>query len=179
VEPASPELSALLIRCPAAEPAVSPHRLRLDRAAAFGVPAHLTVCFPFKPVAQLTAADHDELANAFAQVPVFALRGDWTGWFGETMLHVVPEPVEPVLELIRLVGRLFPNHPIYGGEIDDIVPHLTIGIGDPADLLAVERSVASALPFEQEVSEVELWAGPPLDGPVGAGWRSVRAYPLG
>jgi hypothetical protein len=31
----------------AGEPAVSRHRARLDRAAAWGVPAHVTILYPF------------------------------------------------------------------------------------------------------------------------------------
>ncbi len=173
------ERSALLLRCPATEPAVARHRLRLDRAAAFGVPAHLTVCFPFKPAALLTDADHEGLANAFATVPRFTLRFVRTGWFGETYLWLAPEPADPVLGLIRLVGELFPEHPIYGGEIVEVVPHVTIGPGEPDDLRAVERDVLAALPVEEVLTEVELWSGPPLDGPVGDGWRRLRTYPLG
>ena len=58
------------------------------------------------------------------------------------------------------------------------MPHVTVGPVPPAEVEQVEAAVAAALPFEQEVTEVELWAGPPLDGPVGDGWRFVRAYPL-
>jgi hypothetical protein len=175
----APELSALLLRCPSAEPAVAAHRLRFDRAAAFGVPAHLTICFPFKPVALLTAADHQALANAFARVPGFVVRGARTGWFGEDYLHVPVEPADAVLRLIGLVGALFPEHPIYGGAIEEVVPHVSIGPGEGAELSVAEAQVSARLPFAQEVVEVELWAGPPLDGPVGAGWRRVRGYPLG
>ena len=110
------ELSALLIRCPAAEPAVGPHRPRFDRAAAFGVPAHLTVCFPFKPVRMQTADDHDRLGRAFARHSSFVVRGERTGWFERGLLHVPAEPPAPVLALVDLVGGLFPEYPIYGGR---------------------------------------------------------------
>ena len=43
--------SALLILVPAAEPAVGEHRARLDASARDGVPAHLTVLYPFLPPA--------------------------------------------------------------------------------------------------------------------------------
>ncbi len=173
------ELSALLIRCPAADPVVGEHRLRYDRAASFGVPAHVTVGFPFKPVRMLTDADHERLASAFARVPAFVLRGERTGWFGEDYLHVPVSPPADVLGLIALVGGLFPEYPIYGGAIDEVVPHVTIGPAARAELRAVEKEVSARLPFVVDVTEVELWAGPPLDGPVGDGWRLVRAYALG
>ena len=43
--------SALLVPVPAAEPAVAEHRARLDGSARDGVPAHLTVLYPFLPPA--------------------------------------------------------------------------------------------------------------------------------
>jgi hypothetical protein len=39
--------SALLVTVPAAEPAVARHRSRLDTSATVGVPAHITVLYPF------------------------------------------------------------------------------------------------------------------------------------
>ena len=41
--------SAVLVPVPEAERAVSRHRARLDGAAARGVPAHVTVLYPFVP----------------------------------------------------------------------------------------------------------------------------------
>jgi hypothetical protein len=41
--------SALIVEVPAAEPAVARHRERLDSSAPLGVPAHITVLYPFLP----------------------------------------------------------------------------------------------------------------------------------
>jgi hypothetical protein len=51
------EETALIIVCPEAELAVREPRRRYDRAAQFGVPAHITVTYPFKPMAELIATD--------------------------------------------------------------------------------------------------------------------------
>jgi hypothetical protein len=48
--------SAVLVPAPEAEPAVSHHRARLDRAAAWGVPAHVTILYPFVAPSAITAA---------------------------------------------------------------------------------------------------------------------------
>jgi len=66
--------AALIIVCPEAEPAVSGHRSRLDRAAQVGVPAHVTVTYPFKPLAEMTADDHAALETALAAAGPFTLR---------------------------------------------------------------------------------------------------------
>ena len=44
-----PTESAVIVAVPAAEPAVRAHRQQFDRAAAWGVPAHVTVLYPFVP----------------------------------------------------------------------------------------------------------------------------------
>jgi len=46
--------SAVLVPVLEAERVVSPHRSRLDGAAALGVPAHVTVLFPFVPPPAIT-----------------------------------------------------------------------------------------------------------------------------
>jgi len=60
--------SAVLVPVPEAEPAVSRHRARLDRAAAWGVPAHVTILYPFAPPLAITAATTAALAAAAAPV---------------------------------------------------------------------------------------------------------------
>jgi hypothetical protein len=42
-----PSETAVIVPMPAMEPLVEPHRRHLDRAAAWGVPAHVTVLYPF------------------------------------------------------------------------------------------------------------------------------------
>ena len=55
----------------AGEPAVSRHRARLDRAAAWGVPAHVTILYPFVAPSAITAATMAALAGAVASVRAF------------------------------------------------------------------------------------------------------------
>jgi hypothetical protein len=50
----APTESALVVVVPEAEAAVNAHRRRLDPAAAWGVPAHVTVLYPFAPPHTLT-----------------------------------------------------------------------------------------------------------------------------
>ncbi len=156
------EESALLVRCPAAEPAVGAWRARLDLAAGVGVPAHATVTYPFRPVEQLSDADHDRLGRLFADVPAFTLVGERTAWFGDEVVYVALTGAERVSALIDAVAREFPEHPPYGGTIADVIPHVTVGHDhDLATLRAAAAAVDEGLPFRQEVTAVELWAGPP------------------
>ena len=58
--------SALLVAVPEAEPAVAEHRARLDSSARDGVPAHLTVLYPFLPPASIDRAVLASLRGLFA-----------------------------------------------------------------------------------------------------------------
>jgi hypothetical protein len=176
---AQQEESALLVRCPAAEPAVGAWRARLDLAAGVGVPAHATVTYPFRPVVALGDPDHARLERLFAAMPSFTLVGERTAWFGDELVYVALTGAEQVSALIDAVAREFPEHPPYGGTITDVIPHVTVGHGhDLVTLRAAAAAVDHRLPFRQEVTAVELWSGPPPTTGVGR-WRLVRAYPLG
>jgi hypothetical protein len=173
------EESALLLRCPAAEPAVGEWRSRLDVAARVGVPAHVTVMYPFRPVGDLSASDHARLERLFAAVPSFALVGDRTAWFGDQVLYVEIAGPTVVVNLTEAVTAAFPAFRPYGGAFAEVVPHLTVGDDhDTSALRDAEAAVRTHLPFAQAVTEVELWSGPPPGSGRGR-WRLVRAYPLG
>ncbi|MFT4084939.1 MAG: 2'-5' RNA ligase family protein [Nocardioides sp.] len=170
--------AALIVPCPEAEAAVGEHRRRLDRAAAVGVPAHLTVLYPF--MTDLDDTDHQRLATLFGSFEPFDVRGDRTGWFGDDVLFVAPADPGPVTALTGACQELFPECPIYGGAFTEVVPHLTVGHGQPLPALrAAERAVSSRLPFSQRVSHVELWTGPALATAPDGSWRCLRAYRLG
>ncbi len=176
---AQPEESALLVRCPAAEPAVGAWRARLDLAAGVGVPAHATVIYPFRPVWAIGDAEHARLERLFAAIASFTLVGARTAWFGDAVVYVELAGAERVSELIDAVTREFPEHPPYGGTIAEVIPHVTVGHGhDLTTLRSAAAEVDRRLPFRQEVTSVELWSGPPPTMGIGR-WRHVRAYPLG
>lgn len=71
-EPVTDSESAVLVPVPEAERVVSPHRASLDGAAALGVPAHVTVLYPFVPPSAITPSVVDALAVAVASVSAFA-----------------------------------------------------------------------------------------------------------
>lgn len=174
------EESALILTCPQAEQAVGRHRLALDVAARYGVPAHVTVTYPFKPVVDLDDADHDVLEWLVGAFAPFVLSASRTDWFADTVLFVALDDPRPVTALTEAVTRAFPDFPPYGGVHDEVVPHLTVGHDQPREVLAAaEREVRPWLPLAFEVAQVELWSGPPVDGSARGTWRRVGAYPLG
>jgi len=87
--------SALLVRVPAAEPAVSAHRARLDPSARDGVPAHLTVLYPFLRPTEIGPEVVAELPRLFHGVARFTVILDRVRWFGESVVWLGPSDESP------------------------------------------------------------------------------------
>lgn len=169
--------AALIVACPGADTAVGDQRRHLDRAAHVGVPAHLTVLYPFKP--DLVSDDHRALTRLFLSFHPFTVRGERTGWFDDAVVFVEPVDPAPLVALTEAVQAAFPAYPIYGGAFDEVIPHLTIGHDQAHGVLrTAERAVLDRLPFMQRVDHIELWTGPALVTAPAGSWRHVRDYRL-
>lgn len=176
-EPATLQ-SALLLLVPATETAISAHRRRYDAAARDGVPAHVTIAYPFKPVAHLTEHDRQRLAAVIATHAPFDISFSRTGWFGDEVLFLEPDNPTPLADLIRHVGDSFPDFPIYGGIHADVHPHATIGHTVARHLLEdAEAAVLPSLPITQRATEIQLWQGNPPASGEGA-WERVASFDL-
>ena len=92
---ASPGESAILVPVPEAEVVVGHLRARLDPSASRGVPAHVTVLYPFVTPEQMTAALIARAAAAVASVSGFDCRFAGTGWFGDDVVWLAPDPSGP------------------------------------------------------------------------------------
>jgi 2'-5' RNA ligase len=174
--------SALLLAVPAAEAAVGPHRARLDPSARDGVPAHLTVLYPFLPPAEIGPGVLAELSRLFAETPRFDFTLDRVRWFGELVVWLGPSDESPFRALTALAAATYPSCSPYGGIYQDVVPHLTIGqVGGLTELRAAAEAVRPLLPITAEVIEVTLMAGPKPGLPSGPPdqWRTVASFPLG
>lgn len=179
--PASPRTegdSALLIAIPEAEPVVGAIRLAHDAVAADGVPAHVTVLYPFVPRDHLTNEVRDAISRVIGEVPAFGYRFGRVARFGDTTVWLAPEPASAFARVTDAVHAEWPEHPPYGGVIDDVVPHLTVGAGldgPVADALEVE--VGQALtrhgPIVGQATSVALITLRP-----GGGWSVDSRFSL-
>jgi 2'-5' RNA ligase len=152
--------SALLIPVPNAEAAVQHWRQQLDPASHLGVPAHVTVLYPFLPPAALDGAAITRVANVFQQRPAFAFSLTRVAWFGNQVAYVQPEPSAVFRGLTAAVVDEFPAYLPYRGAYDDVVPHLTIGQDAPvADLQDAAKNVAGHLPIAARADEIWLMVG--------------------
>ena len=69
-----PPQSALIVPVPSAEPAVAKWRARHDPSAAFGMPAHVTVLYPFLAPDAITQAVERDLESVLSPHPAFPFR---------------------------------------------------------------------------------------------------------
>ena len=168
--------SGLIVEVPEAEPAVARHRERLDATAPLGVPAHITVLFPFLPPGRIHPSVLAELEHLFAAAGRFSFRLERTGWFGEDVLWLAPADPGPFRTLTLSVYEAFPGYPPFEGEFDEIVPHLTVGHGHRVDdLRAAETAVREHLPIEAHATAVSLMT----QRSPGGRWARATAFHLG
>jgi hypothetical protein len=174
--------SALLVAVTEAEPAVGEHRATLDSSARDGVPAHLTVLYPFMPPASIDGAVLASLRQLFAGLAPFDVTFDRVNWFDEDVVWLAPRDDAPFRTLTGAAFAGFPGCPPYGGSYADVIPHLTIGDkGDLADRRAAAQAVSRHLPVGARVTEVTLMTGPApgnTENPPGQ-WRTLATFPLG
>jgi 2'-5' RNA ligase len=175
-EPMGDAETALLVPVLVADATVGSLRGRLDPAARLGLPAHVTVSYPFAAADALDSALLDELRSLFAHLEPFDFSLTHTAWFGDGVLWLAPEPSDPFRELTAAVLSRWPQHRPYGGRFADVIPHLTVGDGAArGELRAAEVQVASALPIAGRATEVALMSGTKEPG----SWKTRASFPLG
>ena len=152
--------SALVILIPEAEDSVESFRNQYDPQAALGVPAHVTILYPFKPPRELTAEVIRTLEELFSKFPGFGISFSESRRF-PGVLYLAPVADETIRRLTKIVARRFPETPPYGGRFTDIVPHLTVAqVSDPQRLDKIaadfERAARGHLPIQSRVKEIAL-----------------------
>ncbi len=153
--------------------AIARLRRRWDRAAGAGVPAHVTILFPFLAPERLTPTDRRALAEIATGQEPFDVRFARVGRF-PGVVYLVPEPSDPFARLTAEVVARFPDFPPYGGAFDGVVPHLTVTEADGADLDAISDRAATSLPFGCRITALEVI----VEGDDGR-WRPRWRIPLG
>ncbi|MGW1239684.1 2'-5' RNA ligase family protein [Streptomyces bobili] len=148
--------SGLIVRIPEAEPAVRAWRDQLDPSARAGVPAHVTVLFPFLHESRIDSSVLTAVGEVIGRHRPFEARLERCGRFPE-ILYLVPEPDIPFRRLTEAIADRWPETPPFGGQFDEVVPHLTIAQGqDDAVLEDAETDLRSRLPVTARVSSVDL-----------------------
>ncbi len=142
--------------------------------AAHGVPAHVTLLYPFVAPDELTATLRKTLAAIVRRVPPFDYRLSGPRRWPDTIYAAV-EPGAPFMRLHRDLARAFPAYPIYGRPGFRLTPHITVAEGAAAqDPATLRHEGWTALPVEARATAVEVIASDAADR-----WQIVWRLPLG
>lgn len=165
------------------------YRERFVASARLGVPAHVTVLFPFMSPQAIGPAVIAELEHLFAAVSRFRFQLTHTDWFGDEVLWLGVRDPGPFRALTRCVAETFPDFPPYEGQFgDSLTPHLTVGKpaetvcrtlsgqeGHPlTELRSAEASVRSHLPIDAEATSVTLMT----QASTGGQWSKTATFAL-
>jgi 2'-5' RNA ligase len=170
--------SALVVLVPEAEAVAKPFRDRYDPSAVAGMPAHITLLFPFKAPDDVDDITLGNLRDCLARFEPIRFSLGTVKRFPAEVLYLAPEPDEPFRQLTRTIWKLFPATPPYGGKWPDIIPHLSLAwladevrLNEVADDFA--RASAGKLPIPAIASEVAL-----MDNRSGR-WKVEATFSLG
>ena len=164
--------SALVITVQEAEPLVSEWRAQYDWSAQRGVPAHITLLYPFAPTEKVDEQLLGELSELFAPHPAFAFDLPRVARFPE-VAWLAPEPPEPFKALTELIVARFPAYPPYEGEHEVVIPHLTVVEGDVELQDRVDAAISGRLPISARADHVAFLH----EGDDGR-WREAHRFAL-
>ena len=153
--------TALIIEVPESEFLVGRFRSEYDETASRGVPAHVTVLYPFVPFIELTDTVISALRGLASEVNEFSFElTEWSSF--ESALWLRPTPEEPFKELTQKLYARFPEYPPYGGEHASVQPHLTVAQFDKSESensrwKHIMESTQQSLPISCNASELAVY----------------------
>ena len=152
--------SGLAVLVPAADLLVGRFRDKHNPSAA-GMPAHITLLYPFKPPSEIDATEIERLRQCFAGFRRFDFSLTTIHRFPNGALYLAPEPDEPFRQLTLTIWSCYPETPPYGARYSIVVPHLTIV--EPAEGCDIERvasefteAAEDILPIRAIATEIAL-----------------------
>lgn len=148
-------------------------RERMDPSAADGVPAHVTLLYPFMPPSGLTDGLRRRLGQIIASEPVFSVTfASVARW--PNLVYLPPEPAQPFRRLTAALVAAFPDFPPYSGRHAEVVPHLTVAQDVSDDYYAAaEHALPQMLPVRHIVREAWLIGHSPEQP-----WHTLWRLPL-
>jgi hypothetical protein len=125
--------------------------------ASLGLPAHVTLLYPFVPADELGGMHEARLRASASQLARFGYRLDSIERWPDN-LFVAPRPVEPFAVLAAALAADWPEWPLYGGGVE-FEPHVSLGQpADEADEQELRALAATSLPARRWATGVVLIA---------------------
>ena len=125
----TPTHSALFIPVEEADSIIGRWRQEHDPLAKAGVPAHITLIVPWLEPELITSDRLSDLDETLHDVKAFEFDLTHVDWFGRRVLWAAPVPTQPFLDLTQRLAARYGTPP-WGGQFDEVIPHLTIAHAD-------------------------------------------------
>jgi 2'-5' RNA ligase len=152
--------SAIIVTIPEAESVVRKWREKYDRVALLGIPAHITLLYPFKSPPEINESIIDKLRLLFKTINSFSFSLTTIGTF-PNVIFLSPYPKNFFIDITKKLASLFPENPPFGGKFPEINPHLTIGQFTDKDnfkeiLNNILKEINPKLPINAKAIEAKL-----------------------
>jgi 2'-5' RNA ligase len=163
----------LIVPVIVAETAIRPEPSECVPIWSGGIPAHVTLLFPFPRMEQLDPAGLADLKALFAGTLQIRATFSTVGRFPD-VVYLAPEPRDWFIRLTEALSKRYGLLP-YGGIFPSIVPHLTVARDpDPAVSERIAAALERYLPLETDVREVWL-----MEEEADGRWTHAATFPLG
>jgi hypothetical protein len=151
--------TAIVVLVPEAEPLVGELRERHTEEGSRGMGTHVTLLYPFVDASRLDLALLADVSEALATFEAFDFTLGSAVRFppNPRVLCLLPEPDEQFRAITAALVAAFPDHALYGGKYDEVIPHATVAIGDDALLGEIERELAGSPPIAARAMEATLF----------------------
>ncbi|MGH3672520.1 MAG: 2'-5' RNA ligase family protein [Pseudonocardiaceae bacterium] len=148
--------TGLVVPVPAADALLASVEARYPGTVRVGLPAHVSLLYPFLAAAELDERVITALGELFrkqAPMPVTFTTCYRRGGF----VALRPDPLDGPAGLIDETRRRWPHLVPYGGRYGAAEPHLTVAMSSSTEVAAViEQEVPAALPIPAQLREVLL-----------------------
>jgi 2'-5' RNA ligase len=167
--------SGLIVRVSEAEPLVGGLRERYVESARLGVPAHVTVLFPFMSPELIDSSVLERIRRVVGSAQSFEFSISTVGRFPATV-YLEPAPPAAFVALTEVLVAEFPQFPPFAGEFSTIVPHLTVAQGNATEAHSVEAQLVAKLaqhgPIKSTCRSLELFENS------SGHWRQMHVFHL-
>lgn len=141
-----------------------------DPGAKLGIPAHITLLYPFAPP-ELAMSQIDDLATLFQRIACFDFALIEVRRF-PTTAYLHPDKSELFAHMTVTIVARWPQYPPFGGQFPEVIPHLTVADRATVDVLnQVEEALKDRLPVRCHAAQAWLMCSDE-EGL----WRKVRSF---
>ena len=168
--------TAIVVPVPEAEPRVGRWRREHTPDGRDGMPAHVTLLYPFTESGSLDAPRVRELAEVVGGFSPFTFALSEVRVFDDSprVLYLAPDPAAPFAAMTDALVDRFPEHRPYGGKYDETIPHVTVAVGADDLLARIEKELLAAGTLPVAAHAREVW----LVEYVAGRWRKRSGFAL-